>query len=78
MNQPLRLYRRLLRAARLMPTDNRKQLVLRRSRLEFEDSRQCSAEEAAFLLQLGEVQLDNAVIQAEHLRQLQQSGHLKL
>ena len=51
--------------------------MLKRSRHEFERSRGCNAQEADFLMDLGDVQLENILIQAAHLRELQDSGNLK-
>ena len=77
MSRPIALYRQLCRAARQLPTVNRQHLVRKRTRHEFEQSRDCSIEEVALLLELGEVQLENILIQAQHLRELQKTGNLK-
>lgn len=55
MTRPLALYRNLIRAARGLPTENRRQLVLKRSRVEFERARICEPSDAQFLLEVGEV-----------------------
>jgi len=65
---PLSLYRALLRAARLMPTSNRRQYIKKRARAEFESSRgETDPARIRFLMDFGMVSLDNIHAQAAHL-----------
>ena len=64
----LALYRRLLRAARAVPTQHRRDYIARRTRGEFEDARwERDAERVQFLLEVGETHLDTVLVQAQHL-----------
>mmetsp|Transcript_10154 Transcript_10154/g.21156 ORF Transcript_10154/g.21156 Transcript_10154/m.21156 type:complete len:103 (-) Transcript_10154:959-1267(-) len=70
-NAALRLYRALFREAAKMPVDFRRDFIRKRVRSEFEKSRlETDPEQVAFLIQLGEVQLENISIQAAHLTEL--------
>lgn len=74
----LSLYRAILREARQMPTDNRRQFVQKKARLAFRESKQQrNPEELQFLIQLAEVQLENVTRQRQLLNQLKQQGNLK-
>ena len=62
------LFRRLLRAARGMPTANRAAFVARKVRDGFEaNRRETDPERVAFLVALGETHLDQIRAQVEHL-----------
>lgn len=76
-NTALALYRSILRAARLLPTEHRRMHVCRKARKEFEESREVSQERRSFLLALGETQLDNIEAQAKHLQELVATGKLR-
>lgn len=67
---PLSLYRAILRAARQMPTSNRRQYILKKARAEFEASRaEKDPARVQFLLDYGSVSLDNINAQAAHLNE---------
>jgi len=69
-SEALSLYRKILRAARYVPTPHRKIHIRRRARLEFQDSRhETDPEQIAFLLQVGETHLDTIQVQGNHLSQ---------
>lgn len=76
-SKALSLYRQILRAARLMPTENRRVHVQRKARSEFEKSRDVDQQEQAFRLALADTHIDNIEAQARHLQQLVESGKLK-
>mmetsp|Transcript_45978 Transcript_45978/g.146826 ORF Transcript_45978/g.146826 Transcript_45978/m.146826 type:complete len:87 (-) Transcript_45978:328-588(-) len=64
----LGLYRRLWRAAGKMPTEARRDLVRARVRADYQEYRsEADPIRLEFLAALGESQLDNVIIQAEHL-----------
>eukprot|EP00128_Syssomonas_multiformis_P016911 Colp12_sorted_trinity150504_noHs@25670 len=72
----LRLYRDILKAARLMPTQNRRDFIQKKARAEFKKSKNVTdSEEQAFLFNLGETQLDTIQLQAQHLTQLHEMEH---
>ncbi len=77
----LALYRSFIRASKpltSLPSQNRRQLILRRVRHEIETNKGVAEEgKLEFLFQLGEVQLESVLIQAKHLAGLHQEGHLK-
>ena len=73
----INLYRQILRAAKLMPTENRKLHVRRKARAEFEKSRHVDEQQQNFLLALADTQVDNIEAQARHLQQLVTTGKLK-
>ena len=65
-------------AARLMPSLNRRRFVERKARSEFETHRGTTEpSERSFQLDLARTQLENVVLQAQHLSQLKAQGHLK-
>ena len=80
-NKALALYRSFLRASRplsSLPSQNRRQLILKRVRLEISANKEVKAkEELDFLFALGELQLESVGIQAQHLSSLQRKGQLK-
>ena len=70
-SRALSLYRQLLRAAAKMPTPNRQNFVLRKTRAEFRRHRTLKdAEEIEFQLRLADTNLDTVLVQAEHLSKL--------
>mmetsp|Transcript_28956 Transcript_28956/g.53214 ORF Transcript_28956/g.53214 Transcript_28956/m.53214 type:complete len:85 (+) Transcript_28956:271-525(+) len=74
----LGMYRKLIREARLLPTNNRKNYVLKKARKDFEDSRQeVDPERLRFLYSLAEVQYDNLKVQRTLLNKLKAEGNLK-
>ena len=67
----LSLYKRLLRAARRMPTPNRANYVVTKTRDEYrKHSRLVNKEEIEFQLRLADTNLDTVLVQAEHLSRL--------
>ena len=69
--EALSLFRRLHRAAGLMPTSNRASFVRAKVRHEYEAHRgEPDVDRVRFLLRVGETQLDNIKSQAEHLSAL--------
>ena len=71
------VYRQILRAARTLPTENRRLHVRRKARAEFEKSKQADQEQLKFLFALAEAQIDNIKEQARHLQYLFATGKLK-
>lgn len=77
-NPAISLYRSILRAAKLLPTDHRRTHVFRKARSEFEKSKQVTDDkQLTFLLKLAETQLDNIEAQAKHLQELVATGKLR-
>ena len=69
--EALSLFRRLHRAAGLMPTSSRASFVRAKVRHEYEAHRgEPDVDRVRFLLRVGETQLDNIKSQAEHLSAL--------
>lgn len=67
----LSLYRQLLRAAEKMPTPNRQNFVIRKTRTEFRANRHLTdLEEIDFRLRLADTNLDTVLVQAEHLTKI--------
>lgn len=67
----LSLYRQLLRGAKKMPTPNRQNYVIRKTRDEFRANRNMEdIEEIDFHLRLADTNLDTVLVQAEHLTKL--------
>jgi hypothetical protein len=74
----LHLLRAILREARLLPTAVRRDYVRNKARHEFKASRATtSPEETRFLIEFGELQLDNLTLQRKLLNQLRDEGKLK-
>ena len=74
----LHLYRALLKAGQRMPTSDRAKLVKWRTRHEFQQHKGLTdTDKIEFLTRLGQAQLDNVLLQAKHLSQLQRRGLLK-
>lgn len=67
----LSLYRQLMRAAKKMPTANRRNFVINKTRDEYRDNMDlANAEEIEFYLRLADTHLDTVIVQAEHLTKL--------
>ena len=67
----LSLYRQLLRGAMKMPTPNRQNFILRKTRTEFRANQHLTdLEDIDFHLRLADTNLDTVLIQAEHLSKL--------
>ena len=75
--EAISLYRQILRAAKLMPTELRQLHVERKARKEFEEARHADRSQQQFLLALANTQIDNIRAQAQHLQRLVDSGQLK-
>lgn len=75
--QAISLYRQILRAAKLMPTELRQVYVLRKARAEFEKARHADPQEQQALLALADTHIDNIQVQAQHLQHLVGTGKLK-
>ena len=78
-SRALSLYRQLLRGAEKMPTPNRKNFVIRKTRSEFRANMHLTdlkKIEACF--KLADTNLDTVLIQAEHLTQLMNDPHYKV
>jgi len=58
-NKALGLYRQILRAAKLMPTENRRLHIVRKARAEFDKSKQADPQQREFLLALADTQIDS-------------------
>lgn len=70
-SRALSLYRQLLRYAMKMPTPNRQQYVIRKTRQEYRANRHVTdANEIDFLTRLADTNLDTVMVQAEHLTAL--------
>ena len=76
-NRALGLYRQILRAAKLMPTENRRLHIVRKARREFDECRQADPQQQEFLFALADSQIDNIEAQARHLQELVDTGKLK-
>jgi len=67
----LSLYRQLMRAAKKMPTANRRNFVVNKTRDEYRDNMEITdAEQIEFHLRLADTHLDTVIVQAEHLTKL--------
>jgi hypothetical protein len=76
--QVLGLFRAFLREARLLPTEVRRDYVRNKARHEFKASvAAADPQQAEFLLQFGELQLENLTLQRKLLNQLRDEGKLK-
>lgn len=70
----LSLYRQLMRAAKKMPTPNRRGFVVRKTRDEYRKNMGLTdTEEIEFHLRLADTNLDTVIVQAEHLTKLHNS-----
>ena len=67
-SRALSLYRSVLRAARGLPSMNRRAFVRKRARDEFEAGRSAQGDQIDFLLRYADVSVDNIEAQAQHLR----------
>jgi hypothetical protein len=67
----LSLYRQLLRGAAKMPTPNRQQYVMRKTRVEYRANMHLTdPKEIEFCIRLADTNLDTVLVQAEHLSRL--------
>jgi hypothetical protein len=67
----LSLYRKLVRSAAKMPTPNRQNYIITKTRDEYRANRAISdPEEIEFLIRLADTNLDTVLVQAEHLTKL--------
>ena len=66
---PLSFYRSILRAARALPSTNRRAFVRRRARDEFEAGRSAVGDQVDLLLRYADISVDNIEAQALHLRE---------
>mmetsp|Transcript_58 Transcript_58/g.85 ORF Transcript_58/g.85 Transcript_58/m.85 type:complete len:115 (-) Transcript_58:40-384(-) len=67
----LSLYRQLIRGAYRMPTPNRTNFILKKTRTEFRKYQQeTDPEQIEFRLRLADTNLDTVLVQAEHLTRL--------
>ena len=67
----LSLYRKLLRGAQKMPTPNRQNFVIRKTRTEFKASVGLTDPDAIHeAIRLADTNLDTVLVQAEHLTKL--------
>jgi hypothetical protein len=67
----LSLYRQLLRGAKKMPTPNRQNFVIKKTRAGFRANRQLEdIEDIDFHLRLADTNLDTVLVQAEHLTKI--------
>ncbi len=70
-SRALSLYRQLLRSATKMPTPNRQNYVMQKTRDEFRANQHLTdPEEIEFCLRLADTNLDTVLVQAEHLTRL--------
>ena len=76
-NKALGLYRQILRAAKLMPTESRRLHIVKKARAEFDKSKQADPQQREFLLALADTHIDNIEAQARHMQQLVARGLLK-
>jgi Complex 1 protein (LYR family) len=67
-SRALSLYRQLLRGGAKMPTPNRQQFVIKKTRAEFKANMHLTdPDEIRFCLRLADTNLDTVILQAEHL-----------
>ena len=67
----LSLYRQLIRGAKKMPTPNRKNFVMNKTRMEYRENMfLADPEEIEFCLRLADTNVDTVLVQAEHLTKL--------
>ena len=67
----LSLYRKLMRGAMKMPTPNRQNFVIRKTRIEFKAAIGLTdPEEISEAIRLADTNLDTVLVQAEHLTKL--------
>mmetsp|Transcript_24057 Transcript_24057/g.31338 ORF Transcript_24057/g.31338 Transcript_24057/m.31338 type:complete len:102 (-) Transcript_24057:120-425(-) len=65
------LYRQLMRGARKMPTPNRQNFVVKKTRMEYKANLGLTnLEDIEFCLKLADTNLDTVLVQAEHLTKL--------
>ena len=67
----LSLYRKLIRSAAKMPTPNRQNYVINKTRDEYRANKNITdPAEIEFLIRLADTNLDTVLVQAEHLTKL--------
>ncbi len=67
----LSLYRKLLKSATKMPTPNRQNYIIKKTREEYRANKSISdTEQVEFLIRLADTNLDTVLVQAEHLTTL--------
>jgi len=80
-SRALKLYRDFIRASQplaSLPSQNRRLLILKRVRYQFDINKEVKEKaELEFLFALGEVQLESVAVQAQHLAALHLEGNLK-
>ena len=70
-SRALSLYRQLIRGALKMPTPNRQNYVIRKTRTEYRAHMHLTdPEDIEFQLRLADTNLDTVLVQAEHLTKL--------
>lgn len=70
-SKALSLYRKLLRSAMKMPTPNRQNYVIKKTREEYRANKGITdPKEIDFLIRLADTNLDTVLVQAEHLTKL--------
>ncbi len=73
------LYRQLLRAAKKMPTPNRQNYVIRKTRSEYRANQHLTdPEEIELYLRLADTNLDSVLVQAEHLSKLMSNPNYQI
>lgn len=73
------LYRQLLRAAKKMPTPNRQNYVIRKTRSEYRANQYLTdPEEIELYLRLADTNLDSVLVQAEHLTKLMSNPNYQI
>jgi len=68
-NRALSLYRAILRAARELPSANRRAFVRRKARDEYAAARDATGARLELALAFAEISVDNVAAQAAHLRE---------
>lgn len=78
-SKALSLYRQLLREAQKMPTPNRKNFVIRKTRIEFKASVGLTDADAINeAIRLADTNLDTVMVQAEHLNKLMKDPNYQI
>jgi hypothetical protein len=74
----LTLFRSILREAKMLPTEVRQDYVRNKARHEFKvGAIETNPDHISFLINFGELQLDNLTLQRKLLNQLRDEGKLK-
>lgn len=75
----LQLYRKLLRAAEYMPTPNRRNFVIHKTKTEYRLNKNLTdPKEIELCLRLADTNLDSVLVQAEHLTRLVRDPNYKI